>query len=139
LSLLVVNKPTPESNPGIRLRFCPPLLVVAVRLLSPAFRTYAIPVDTRGAYTLILHFAEFYFGSGASGNGGAGSRTFKVMCNGETLLDNFDIVKETGSLHEVTRTFRHLKPSALGKLNLTFEPIVNNATVSGIEVLDESR
>jgi hypothetical protein len=101
--------------------------------------TYAIPVDTRGTYTLVLHFAEFYFGPGASGNGGVGSRVFKVMCNGETLLNDFDIFKESGSLHEVTKTFRHLKPSAQGKLNLTFEPVVNNATVSGIEVLDESR
>ncbi len=101
--------------------------------------SYAIPVDTRDRYTLVLHFAEFYFGSGASGNGGAGSRVFKVMCNGETLLDNFDIYKEAGSLHEVTKTFHHLKPSPQGKLNLTFEPIANNATVSGIEVLDEAR
>lgn len=100
---------------------------------------YAIPVDTRDRYTLVLHFAEFYFGSGASGNGGAGSRVFKVMCNGETLLDNFDIFKEAGSLHEVTKTFHHLKPSPQGKLNLTFEPIANNATISGIEVLDEAQ
>ncbi|MGA8086815.1 MAG: malectin domain-containing carbohydrate-binding protein [Terracidiphilus sp.] len=101
--------------------------------------TYAIPVDTRDRYTIILHFAEFYFGSGSQGNGGAGSRIFKVMCNGQTLLDDFDIFKEAGSLNELTETFRHLKPSALGKLNLTFEPIANNATVSGIEVLDESK
>ena len=100
--------------------------------------TYAIPVDTRDRYTLVLHFVEFYFGSGSQGNGGAGSRVFKVMCNGQTLLDDFDIFKEAGSLNELTKTFHHIKPSALGKLNLTFEPIVNNATVSGIEVLDES-
>jgi hypothetical protein len=98
--------------------------------------TYAIPVDMRGRYTLVLHFAEFYFNSAASGTSG---RVFKVMCNGQTLLDNFDIFREAGRLHEVTKTFRHLKPSAQGKLNLTFEPIVNNATVSGIEVLDESQ
>jgi hypothetical protein len=101
--------------------------------------SYAIPVDTRDHYTLVLHFVEFYFGSGASGNGGAGSRVFKVMCNGETLLDNFDIYKEAGTLHEITKTFHHLKPSPQGKLNLTFEPIANNATVSGIEVLDEAQ
>jgi hypothetical protein len=101
--------------------------------------TYAIPVDTRGTYTLILHFVEFYFGPGASGGGGTGSRLFKVMCNGNTLLDNFDIFKEAGGIHEVTKTFRHMKPTAQGKLNLVFEPIVNNATVSGIEVLDESQ
>jgi hypothetical protein len=100
--------------------------------------SYAIPVDTRDRYTLILHFVEFYFGSQAGGGGGVGNRLFKVMCNGETLLDNFDIYKEAGSLHVLTKTFYHLRPSAQGKLNLTFEPIANNATVSGIEVLDES-
>jgi hypothetical protein len=100
--------------------------------------TYAIPVDIRGRYTLVLHFAEFYFGPHASGVGGVGSRVFRVMCNGQTLLDDFDIYKEAGSLHALTRTFYHLKPTAQGKLNLTFEPILNNATVSGIEVLDES-
>ncbi len=101
--------------------------------------TYAIPVDTRDRYTLILHFAELYFGPSASGVGGVGSRVFRVLCNGNTLLDNFDIYKEAGSLHSLTKTFYHLKPTAQGKLNLTFEPIVNNATVSGIEVLDESQ
>jgi hypothetical protein len=101
--------------------------------------TYAIPVDTRDRYTLILHFAEFYFGPGASGFGGEGSRVFRVLCNGNTLLDNFDIYKEAGNLHALTKTFYHLRPSAQGKLNITFEPITNYATVSGIEVLDESQ
>ena len=100
--------------------------------------TYAIPVDTRDRYTLILHFAEFYFGPRASGVGGIGSRLFRVMCNGATLLDNFDIYKEAGSRTALAKTFYHLKPTAQGKLNLTFEPMVNNATISGIEVLDES-
>ncbi len=101
--------------------------------------TYAIPVDTRDRYTLVLRFAESYFGPNASAVGGVGSRVFRVLCNGNTLLDNFDIYKEAGSLHAVTRTFYHLKPTAQGKLNLTFEPIVNNATVSSIEVIDESQ
>lgn len=99
--------------------------------------SYAIPVDTRDRYTVILHFVEFYFGPQRPGGGGVGSRLFKVICNGETLLDNFDIYKEAGSLHVLTKTFRHVKPSAQGKINLTFEPIINNATVSGIEVIDE--
>jgi hypothetical protein len=100
--------------------------------------SYAIPVDVRDRYTVILHFAELYFGPGASGTGGVGSRVFRVICNGNTLLDDFDIYKEAGSLHALTKTFNHLKPTAQGKLNLTFEPIANNATVSGIEVIDES-
>jgi hypothetical protein len=99
---------------------------------------YAIPVDPRGLYTLVLHFAEFNFGPKSRGGGGTGNRVFRVMCNGSTLLDDFDIYKEAGDLHAITKTFYHLKPSAQGKINLTFEPISNYATVSGIEVLDES-
>lgn len=101
--------------------------------------SYYIPVDTRDRYTLILHFAELYFGPNAPGGGGAGSRVFRVLCNGNTLLDNFDIYKEVGSLHALTKTFYHLKPTAEGELNIIFEPIVNNATVSSIEVVDESQ
>lgn len=100
--------------------------------------TYAIPVDPRDRYTVVLHFAEFYFGPMASGAGGKGDRIFRVFCNGTTLLDDFDIFKEAGSLRPLTKTFYHLKPTAQGKLNLTFEPVVNYATVSGIEIVDES-
>jgi hypothetical protein len=101
--------------------------------------TYSIPVDTRGRYTLVLHFAELYWGPQASGSGGVGSRVFRVYCNGSTLLDNFDILKEVGSLHALTKTFYHLQPSPEGKLDLTFEPIANYATISAIEVIDESK
>ena len=101
--------------------------------------TYAIPVDPRDQYTLVLHFAETYFGPQAPGGGGVGSRIFRVFCNGKTILDNFDIFREAGSFHPLTKTIEHVKPSPQGKVNLTFEPIVNNATVSAIEVLDESR
>jgi hypothetical protein len=87
----------------------------------------------------VLHFAEFNFGPKSLGGGGTGSRVFRVMCNGNTLLDDFDIFKEAGDHHAITKTFYHLKPSAQGKINLTFEPISNYATVSGIEVLDESQ
>jgi hypothetical protein len=100
--------------------------------------TYSIPVDTRGRYTLVLHFAELYWGPQASGSEVEGSRVFRVYCNGSTLLDNFDIFKEAGSLHALTKTFYHLRPSPEGKLDLTFEPIVNYATISAIEVIDES-
>ena len=100
--------------------------------------SYAIPVDRRGRYTVVLHFAEFYYGPQLPGGGGQGSRVFHVFCNGQTLLRDFDIYKESGSLRLVTKSFPHIEPSAYGKINLTFEPVINNATVSGIEILDES-
>jgi len=96
--------------------------------------TYSIPVDPHGRYTLVLHFAELYWNA----DHGVGRRIFRVFCNGSVLLDSFDIFKAAGSLYAVTKTFSHLRPSAEGKLDLTFEPIENNATVSAIEVIDES-
>ena len=100
--------------------------------------SYSIPVDTRGRYTLVLHFAELYWVPNSFNSVGVGSRVFRVYCNGSTLLDNFDIFKEAGTMHALTKTFNHLRPSAEGKLDLTFEPIVNYATISAIEVIDES-
>ena len=99
--------------------------------------TYSIPVDARGRYTLVLHFAELYWIPDGSGKIGIGSRVFRVYCNGTTLLDNFDIFKEVGSLHALTKTFYHLRPTPEGKLDLTFDPVVNYATISAIEVIDE--
>lgn len=99
--------------------------------------SYAIPVDRRGRYTVILHFAEFYHGPQLPGGGGTGSRIFHVFCNGQTLLRDFDIYKEVGSRRVVSKTFPNIIPSAQGKINLMFEPVINNATVSGIEVIEE--
>jgi len=95
---------------------------------------YSVPVDPHGRYKVVLHFAELYWGA----DPGIGRRIFRILCNGSTLIDNFDIFKEAGSLRPVTKTFSHLRPSAEGKLDLTFEPIENYATVSAIEVIDES-
>jgi hypothetical protein len=63
---------------------------------------YSIPVDTRGRYTLVLHFAELYWVPDPMGGVGVGSRRFNVYCNGSTLLDNFDIFKEAGSQHALS-------------------------------------
>jgi len=101
--------------------------------------SYSIPADTRDQYTLSLYFVESFWGTPQSGGGGVGNRIFRVLCNGNTLLDNFDIYKEVGAFHLLKKTFYHLRPTAQGKLNLTFEPISNYATVSAIEVVDESR
>ena len=99
---------------------------------------YAIPVDARGRYTVVLHFAEFYYGPQLPGKGGVGSRVFHVFCNGQTLLKDFDIYKEVGSLRLLSKRFTNIAPSTFGKINLDFEPVINNATVSGIEIIDES-
>jgi len=100
--------------------------------------TYAIPVD-EGEYAVTLHFAETYWGPENPGGGGAGSRIFDVFSSGVTLLRNLDIYKEVGADHSFVKTFRHMKPSAQGKLVLSFVPVRNFALINAIEVEDEAK
>ncbi len=100
---------------------------------------YAIPV-AEGHYTLVLRFAETYFGPHNPGRGGVGNRLFNVYCNGATLLRTFDIFKEAGGENRaVDKTFHGLQPNAQGKLILTFEPIKDYASINAIEVIEESK
>jgi hypothetical protein len=94
--------------------------------------TYSIPVVSTGKYTVTLHFVENWFGFNV---GGPGSRVFDVYCNGNTLLKDFDVLRETGGPSgPVIKVFRNVIPSPQGKLDLSFVPIANFATVSAIEV-----
>ena len=47
--------------------------------------TYAIPVDSRDRYTIVLHFAEFYFGLTASGVGGEAIESVEFCRSYRTL------------------------------------------------------
>ena len=99
--------------------------------------SYAIPVAS-GRYAVSLHFAETYWGPDGQGGGGTGSRIFDVYCNGVALLRNFDMLQEAGSHRQLTRTFHNLQPNAQGNLLLSFVPVKNYATISAIEVIDET-
>lgn len=97
---------------------------------------YVIPVTPDGTYTLVLHFAETWWGG--TGKGGEGSRLFEVLCNGRALLSGFDVYREAGGpFHAITRTFRGIKPRDTGKITLDFVPSRNYAFINAIEVLDE--
>ena len=71
--------------------------------------------------------------------GGVGSRIFDVYCNGTTLLKGYDILKDAGGVanRAVIRVFRHIPASPLGKIDLTFVPVVNYALINAIEVTAE--
>jgi hypothetical protein len=99
--------------------------------------SYAIPV-AQGRYQVTLYFAETYWGPANPGGGGIGSRVFDVYCNGIALLRNLDIFKEVGGRNALTRTFYGLEPNAQGKLLLSFVPVRNYASLSAIEVTDDS-
>lgn len=98
---------------------------------------YVIPV-AEGRYSVTLHFIEAWFGHTTTGIAGEGKRLFDVHCNGSTLLKSFDIFKAAGGEgRAIERTFHGLTPNAQGKLELSFVPVKNYATVSAIEVLAE--
>ena len=87
---------------------------------------------------MILHFSENWF-TPPNSKVGVGSRVFDVYSNGTTLLKGFDILKEADGIanRAVVRILRHVPASPLGKIDLTFVPIVNYALINAIEVIEE--
>jgi hypothetical protein len=98
-----------------------------------------VPV-AEGRYRVTLKFCEGHYGRLNTGVGGLGSRVFDVYCNGVALLRNFDIIKEAGGEDRpLDRTFPGIRPTAQGKIVLTFVPVKGMACVNGIEVGEDSR
>ena len=101
--------------------------------------SYAVPVAD-GRYRLTLKFCEGHYGPHNTGVGGVGSRVFDVYCNGVALLRGLDISKEAGGEgRPLNRTFSGVRPTAQGKIVLTFVPVNGMACVNGIEVVEDSR
>jgi hypothetical protein len=99
--------------------------------------SYALPVAD-GRYRLTLKFCEGHYGRRNAGPGGVGSRIFDVYCNGVALLRGFDITKEAGGEgRPLDRVFSGIRPTAQGKIVLSFVPVVGMACVNGIEVTED--
>ena len=98
--------------------------------------SYHFPVPL-GKYRLRLLFAETFFGPSNRGKGGIGSRVFNVYAGGAALLRQFDIFKEGGENHAVEKVFRSLAPNPQGRIDVTFEPVVQYPMVHAIELLPE--
>lgn len=100
--------------------------------------SYQIPVAP-GEYRLNLYLSERWFGPGKPGGGGAGDRLMNMFCNGVALLKHFDIYRQAGGADRaVTMSFRHLKPNAQGRLDLSFIPEANYACVNALDIIDEA-
>ncbi|MDX2302305.1 MAG: malectin domain-containing carbohydrate-binding protein [Microscillaceae bacterium] len=94
---------------------------------------YQIPISQPGTYRINLHFAEIYFGlPGGGSGGGVGSRVFDVIVEGQTLLDNYDIIADVGTATAVVKTFDVTVND--GTLNIVGTASVNQAKISAIEV-----
>jgi len=95
--------------------------------------SYDIPLPP-GVYELRLHFAETLYGENNVAGGGESSRVFQVLANGAQILREFDVIRDVGSNTADTRAFKDISPSSDGKLHLRFEPQINPAIVSAIEI-----
>ena len=99
---------------------------------------YVIPVVPGRTYTLKMYFHEPWFGAHNGNTGGPGSRIFDVTCNGTTLLRNLDILAEAGA-NAIVREFPHVQPTAQGKIEIGFVPVVNYPLVNAMELVAEYR
>ncbi len=98
---------------------------------------YEIPV-TAGNYDVNLHFAEIFHGvPGAGADGGEGSRVFNIdIENGQEQLSDYDIIVAAGgAATAVVESFTGIMVDD-GFLTITLTAVVDNAKISGIEVLE---
>jgi hypothetical protein len=96
--------------------------------------SYEIPVPKEETYTVILHFAE-------PNNYVTGDRIFDVIAEGETMLDNFDVVAQAGANHKamtVSFTVEVTGPSLKLDFKAEFGGKVREAFVNGIEIIGQS-
>jgi len=95
---------------------------------------YEIPLRP-GVYELHLHFAETVYGPEGTEPGGEGSRVFSVRANGQSLIDNLDIVADAGASDTAdVKVFHDIAPAADGRLHLEFFGS-HPAILSAIEIL----
>lgn len=89
--------------------------------------SYNIPVQT-GDYVVRLHFAEIYHNQN-------GARVFSVDLEGQTVLQNYDIVATAGPFAADVQEFA--VSVADGILNIDMNALVDQPKISAIEVLKD--
>lgn len=113
-----------------------------VRTLDPTiFETlrsgdfsYSIPLAP-GTYELRLYFSETGFGPDTISGGGEASRMFNVVLNGNTILDNFDILSDAAGQNVAdVRVFKDVRPAADGRLHLRFQRNLSDPILNAIEI-----
>jgi hypothetical protein len=108
--------------------------------LAPVYRrfrkgrfSYDVPLAP-GCYELRLHFIEAERGN--STQGGETSRLFHVELNGTRVLQSFDVIADAGgSRTPDVKVLTDVSPAADGRLHLRFQGEVQDAILSGFEIL----
>ena len=99
---------------------------------------YVIPVPP-GKYALTLYLAERWFAPNLPGGGQVGTRLFDILLNGVALARNFDVLARAGGPDRaLLQTFHGMEPNRQGKLELSLVPVKKFATLSALEITDET-
>ncbi|NKI31952.1 malectin domain-containing carbohydrate-binding protein [Croceivirga thetidis] len=97
---------------------------------------YELPL-VNGQYEVTLYFTEIFWGLGT--RPGVGARVFDVQLEGSTVLDDFDIVADSGAGVAVSKTFTITVLD--GQFDLYLESLgsdgANQPTLSGIEIVSQ--
>ncbi|MEM6693094.1 MAG: tandem-95 repeat protein [Pseudomonadota bacterium] len=104
---------------------------------TPDALSYSIPVP-EGEYLVDLYFAEIFLPNGPGT--GIGDRVMDVFIEGSLVLDDLDILAETGG--DPNTPFVYTTPVSVSPsdgdnpttLDISFDKIANNAKVSGIGI-----
>ncbi|WP_439481413.1 PKD domain-containing protein [Cyclobacterium plantarum] len=96
--------------------------------LAPVTLSIAVP---NGTYTVSTYHNELYFGKVVGG--GAGSRVFDVLMEGQLVKDDLDFFLESGN-EPLKLTFTNIEVSD-GLLDITLDPSANRPSISGIAIV----
>lgn len=89
------------------------------------------------SYLVRLHYAELYWGPGGAGGGsGIGNRVFDVYVQSVLVADDFDIIVVAGNaLTAIVQEYTAAADGS-GSIVVSFDTVVDNAKISGIEIID---
>jgi len=91
---------------------------------------YAIPVR-QGTYELHLYFIE-----ARQANGPDNPQLFRILINGQVVLNYFDVLSEAGASNRLTsRVFRDVTPGTDGRIHLAFQQLGRKPILTALELL----
>ncbi|EPR68182.1 malectin domain-containing carbohydrate-binding protein [Cyclobacterium qasimii] len=95
---------------------------------------YEIEVPN-GVYTVTTHHTETWFGLPNGGPNEAGRRVYDILLEGDVVQPNFDLFIENNN-QPIALVFEDIQVTD-GKLSLNLIAKVNNASISGISIVNQ--
>ncbi|AKP53381.1 malectin domain-containing carbohydrate-binding protein [Cyclobacterium amurskyense] len=98
------------------------------------YLTYQIEVPN-GVYTVTTHHTETWFGLPNGGTAGPSKRVYDILLEDEIVKPNFDLFVENNN-QPIALIFENIEVTD-GVLDLSLIAKVNNATISGISIVNQ--